>query len=163
MGSQALDSPADLLGERTRAVTPNRKPARQFIASRGRGSIIADVTTTDKLARSGGVISPPDVGTSMAIQPPKANPDNMATAPQVEPSPPAAAGPADSKPAPAKDNLESLLRVEPLAIEVGLGLVGLVEKRAGLAVALLVALLLGAGQKRLRQALLGPRFAGQGR
>jgi flagellar biosynthesis protein FlhA len=32
-----------------------------------------------------------------------------------------------AKPAPAKDNLESLLRVEPLAIEVGLGLVGLVE------------------------------------
>ena len=34
---------------------------------------------------------------------------------------------ADSKPAAAKENLESLLRVEPLAIEVGLGLVGLVE------------------------------------
>ena len=31
------------------------------------------------------------------------------------------------KPAAAKDNVESLLRVEPLAIEVGLGLVGLVE------------------------------------
>jgi flagellar biosynthesis protein FlhA len=31
------------------------------------------------------------------------------------------------KPAPAKDNVESLLRVEPLAIEVGLGLIGLVE------------------------------------
>lgn len=31
------------------------------------------------------------------------------------------------KPAPAKENLEALLRVEPLAIEVGLGLVGLVE------------------------------------
>jgi len=49
MGSQALDSPADLLGERTRAIPVNRKPARQFIASRGRGSIIADVTTSDKL------------------------------------------------------------------------------------------------------------------
>jgi flagellar biosynthesis protein FlhA len=32
-----------------------------------------------------------------------------------------------SKPAAAKDNLENLLRVEPLAIEVGLGLVNLVE------------------------------------
>jgi flagellar biosynthesis protein FlhA len=31
------------------------------------------------------------------------------------------------KPAAAKENLESLMRVEPLAIEVGLGLVGLVE------------------------------------
>jgi flagellar biosynthesis protein FlhA len=33
----------------------------------------------------------------------------------------------DSKAAPPKENLESLMRVEPLAIEVGLGLVGLVE------------------------------------
>jgi flagellar biosynthesis protein FlhA len=33
----------------------------------------------------------------------------------------------DAKPASAKDNVESLLRVEPLAIEVGLGLIGLVE------------------------------------
>jgi flagellar biosynthesis protein FlhA len=32
-----------------------------------------------------------------------------------------------SKPAAARENLESLLKVEPLAIEVGLGLVGLVE------------------------------------
>ena len=48
MGSQALDSPAELLGEQTRAITASRKPARQFIASRGRGSIIADVTTGDK-------------------------------------------------------------------------------------------------------------------
>src|SRR4029077_10431808 len=31
------------------------------------------------------------------------------------------------KPAPARDSVESLLRVEPLAIEVGLGLIGLVE------------------------------------
>jgi flagellar biosynthesis protein FlhA len=31
------------------------------------------------------------------------------------------------KPAPARDTVESLLRVEPLAIEVGLGLIGLVE------------------------------------
>src|SRR5579871_4213745 len=33
----------------------------------------------------------------------------------------------DAKPAAAKENLEGLMRVEPLAIEVGLGLVGLVE------------------------------------
>ncbi|HMA75477.1 MAG TPA: hypothetical protein VKP67_28915 [Xanthobacteraceae bacterium] len=49
MGSQVLDSPVDLLGERTRAIPVNRKPARQFIASRGRGAIIADVITSDKL------------------------------------------------------------------------------------------------------------------
>ncbi|MGA3015517.1 MAG: flagellar biosynthesis protein FlhA, partial [Bryobacteraceae bacterium] len=35
--------------------------------------------------------------------------------------------PPEQKPASAKDNVETLLRVEPLAIEVGLGLVGLVE------------------------------------
>jgi flagellar biosynthesis protein FlhA len=39
----------------------------------------------------------------------------------------AAPTPSDAKPAAAKDNTEALLRVEPLAIEVGLGLVGLVE------------------------------------
>lgn len=49
MGSEALDSPAELLGERTRAVPVNRKPARQFIASRGRGSITADVVMSSKL------------------------------------------------------------------------------------------------------------------
>jgi flagellar biosynthesis protein FlhA len=32
-----------------------------------------------------------------------------------------------AKPAASKDNVEGLLRVEPLAIEVGLGLIGLVE------------------------------------
>jgi flagellar biosynthesis protein FlhA len=35
--------------------------------------------------------------------------------------------PPEQRPASAKDNVEALLRVEPLAIEVGLGLVGLVE------------------------------------
>jgi hypothetical protein len=50
MGSQALDSPSELLGEHTRAIPASRKPARQFIASRGRGSVIADVTTGDKLS-----------------------------------------------------------------------------------------------------------------
>jgi flagellar biosynthesis protein FlhA len=41
----------------------------------------------------------------------------------------AIAAPAEdaSKPAPARDSVEALLRVEPLAIEVGLGLIGLVE------------------------------------
>ena len=37
------------------------------------------------------------------------------------------AAPPEPKPASNKDNVETLLRVEPLAIEVGLGLVGLVE------------------------------------
>jgi len=38
-----------------------------------------------------------------------------------------AGAPQESKPAAAKENVEALMRVEPLAIEVGLGLVGLVE------------------------------------
>jgi flagellar biosynthesis protein FlhA len=37
------------------------------------------------------------------------------------------ATPQEKKPAAAKENVEALMRVEPLAIEVGLGLVGLVE------------------------------------
>ena len=37
------------------------------------------------------------------------------------------AAPEQSKPAAPRENVESLMRVEPLAIEVGLGLVGLVE------------------------------------
>ena len=41
-----------------------------------------------------------------------------------------AAAPAESKPVPAKESLEALMRVEPLAIEVGLGLVNLVEGAA---------------------------------
>jgi hypothetical protein len=49
MGSQALDSPAELLGEQTRAIPVIRKPTRQFIASRGRGSIVADIVTGNKL------------------------------------------------------------------------------------------------------------------
>ncbi|MGA2268941.1 MAG: flagellar biosynthesis protein FlhA [Bryobacteraceae bacterium] len=38
-----------------------------------------------------------------------------------------AAPPAEGRPAAARENLEALLHIEPLAIEVGLGLVGLVE------------------------------------
>jgi flagellar biosynthesis protein FlhA len=37
------------------------------------------------------------------------------------------AAPVEARPVPPKDNVEALLRVEPLSIEVGLGLVGLVE------------------------------------
>jgi hypothetical protein len=69
------------------------------------------LTTTDRLARSGGVISPPDVGTPMAIQPPKANPDNMPTAPPAAPSPPAGSGSTGSSGLSAADRtrMESLL------------------------------------------------------
>jgi hypothetical protein len=46
MGSQPAGNPADLLDQDTRAVTikQGRKPSRQYVASRGRGSVIADIT-----------------------------------------------------------------------------------------------------------------------
>jgi hypothetical protein len=46
MGSQPPGNPVELLDSDTRAVTikQGRKPSRQYVASRGRGSIIADIT-----------------------------------------------------------------------------------------------------------------------
>jgi len=49
MGSQSLDSPEQVMGEQTRGVPVAKKPARQTIASRGRGSVTADVTVGKKL------------------------------------------------------------------------------------------------------------------
>ena len=46
MGSQPPGSPVELLDQNTRAVTikQGRKPTRQYVASRGQGSVIADIT-----------------------------------------------------------------------------------------------------------------------
>ena len=46
MGSQPPGNALDLLDQNTRAVTikQGRKPSRQYVASRGRGSVIADIT-----------------------------------------------------------------------------------------------------------------------
>lgn len=46
MGSQPAGNPVDLLDQETRAVTikKGRQPSRQYVASRGRGSVIADIT-----------------------------------------------------------------------------------------------------------------------
>jgi hypothetical protein len=46
MGSQPPGSPLELLDQNTRAVTikQGRKPTRQYVASRGQGSVIADIT-----------------------------------------------------------------------------------------------------------------------
>jgi hypothetical protein len=46
MGSQPPGNPLDVLDQNTRAVTvkQGRKPSRQYVASRGRGSVIADIT-----------------------------------------------------------------------------------------------------------------------
>jgi hypothetical protein len=49
MGSQPLGNPDELLGERMRAIPVTRTPARQFVASHGRGSVTADVTMGDRL------------------------------------------------------------------------------------------------------------------
>jgi hypothetical protein len=45
MGSQPPSNPVELLDQNTRAVTikAGRKPSRQYVASRGRGSVIADI------------------------------------------------------------------------------------------------------------------------
>jgi hypothetical protein len=47
MGSQPPGNPSDLLDQGTRAVTvkQGRRPSRQYVASRGRGSVIADITS----------------------------------------------------------------------------------------------------------------------
>ncbi|MGY4598048.1 hypothetical protein ACVWXL_005794 [Bradyrhizobium sp. GM22.5] len=46
MGSQPAGNPVDLLDQETRAVTvkKGRQSSRQYVASRGRGSVIADIT-----------------------------------------------------------------------------------------------------------------------
>ncbi|MDB5503997.1 MAG: hypothetical protein JWR89_3899 [Tardiphaga sp.] len=48
MGSQTLGSSEQLLGEQTRGVPVEVKPARQVVSSRGRGSVFADVSTANK-------------------------------------------------------------------------------------------------------------------
>jgi hypothetical protein len=52
MGSQAPDSPDDLLNERARGIPVKKAPARQLIDTRGRGAVTADVTASDKLLNS---------------------------------------------------------------------------------------------------------------
>jgi hypothetical protein len=49
MGSQTPDTTPDLLNESTRAVSLAKRPARQFVATRGRGAVTADVTVAGKL------------------------------------------------------------------------------------------------------------------
>lgn len=49
MGSQALDSPDQLLGEKSRGAPAKTGPTRQSIATRGRGTVVANVKVTDKL------------------------------------------------------------------------------------------------------------------
>jgi hypothetical protein len=49
MGSQALDGPDQFLGEKSRALPVRSGPTRQSIATRGRGTVVADVTVDAKL------------------------------------------------------------------------------------------------------------------
>ena len=46
MGSQPPSNPVDLIDQNTRAATikQGRQPSRQYVASRGRGSVVADIT-----------------------------------------------------------------------------------------------------------------------
>lgn len=48
MGSQVPDSPAELLDGQTRGIPVKRAAARQVVASRGKGSVTADVTVDAK-------------------------------------------------------------------------------------------------------------------
>jgi hypothetical protein len=49
MGSQAADSPDELLNQRSRGIPVKKAPARQLIDTRGRGPVTADVSVSDKL------------------------------------------------------------------------------------------------------------------
>ena len=78
-------------------------------------------TTTERLAQSGGVLSPPDVGSPMAVQPPIANPDRMPTTPDVRPSPPGNSAGSDASGLTAADRarMESLLQAAQAAERQG--------------------------------------------
>ena len=73
----------NLSTEAPRAGTPET-PATPSTPSSGANS---GTTTTERLAQSGGVLTPPDTNAPMAIQPPRRNPDRMPTAPKVAPGP----------------------------------------------------------------------------
>ena len=76
-------------------------------------------TRTERLAQSGGVLSPPDVGAPMAIQPPAADRTPMPTAPPVTPSPPAAGADAGGLTAAQRSQMESLLQAARAAARQG--------------------------------------------
>ena len=66
-------------------------------------------TRTERLAQSGGELSPPDVGAPMAIQPPAKDSAPMATAPPLTPSSPGSAD-AGGLTAAQRSQMESLLQ-----------------------------------------------------
>src|SRR5262249_29778656 len=49
MGSQALDSPEQVMGQQVRGVPKSREPSRQTVASRGHGTVTAEVSVGRKL------------------------------------------------------------------------------------------------------------------
>ena len=80
----------------------------------------SEPATSDRLARSGGVITPPDIGAPMAIRPPHDNPDRMATAPPVVPSPPTSrSGDSGGLGAADRARMESLLQAARAAERQG--------------------------------------------
>lgn len=82
-GIDRLAQQYNLSTEVPRAGTPEN-PAAPSAPSGGAGS---GTTTTERLAQSGGVLTPPDTNAPMAILPPRSNPDRMPTAPKVMPGP----------------------------------------------------------------------------
>ena len=77
-------------------------------------------TRTERLAQSGGVLSPPDVGVPMAIQPPATEHAPMSTAPPLAPSPPASGfADAGSLTAAQRAQMESLLQAARAADRQG--------------------------------------------
>jgi hypothetical protein len=53
--------------------------------------------TSERLGRTGGVVTPPDIDAPMSVRPPAGNPDNMPTAPPVQEPPPGQAALTDAE------------------------------------------------------------------
>ncbi len=53
--------------------------------------------TSERLGRTGGVVTPPDIDAPMSVHPPAGNPDNMPTAPPVQEPPGQAAALTDAE------------------------------------------------------------------
>jgi hypothetical protein len=111
-----LSQQYSLLPEAPRAGSSTAPTARA-----PRSDAASGTTTTERLARSGGVLAPPDVGSPMAVQPPVANPDRMPTTPDVAPSPPGNSTGTDGSGLTAADRarMESLLQAAQAAERQG--------------------------------------------
>jgi hypothetical protein len=103
------------------SLSPEAPRAGSSTARAPRSDAAPGTTTTERLAQSGGVLAPPDVGSPMAVQPPVANPDRMPTTPDVAPSPPGNSAGTDGSGLTAADRarMESLLQAAQAAERKG--------------------------------------------